>query len=595
MDTPESRLSRRTLLHAAGATALAGYVATRATPARATDAAATDAAANQLAVYPIPDGIATNDSFAVKVRTPGGTWQKLPIYLATFKIIDPRTGGSTTNNSSMAYFDFSGTVEVSVTYTQDTVKKARIRPASYDIAHKLDKSSATLTFELTEPRNLSIEFNEEIFDNLQLFAGAIDTNPPSADDPDVIYFGPGVHTTSDGHLTVPSGKTVYLAGGAVVKAKVLMDNVENAKLLGRGMLYQSPDWGGCSITYSANIEVDGVMWLNPQGNTITAAETKNLTIRNIRSLSSAQWGDGIDLFCCTDVVIDGAFMRNSDDCIAVYNHRWDYVGDTNNILVKNSTLWADIAHPVNIGTHGNTDNPETMENLTFKNIDILDHREPQLDYQGCFALNAGDGNLIRNVRIEDVRVEDFRWGQLINMRVMFNTSYNTSAGRGIEMVYVKDLTYTGTHASTSHMVGYDADRGIKDVTFENLVINGTPVSDTDGHASWYKTSDFVPMYTNEHVTNLRFVDSGASLTSVLPAIGSDDSATASTGSDFSYTITASNHPYAFDATGLPDGLTVDKSTGVISGQPTATGTSSVEISATNAVGTGTLTLTLAVS
>jgi hypothetical protein len=90
------------------------------------------------------------------------------------------------------------------------------------------------------------------------------------------------------------------------------------------------------------------------------------------------------------------------------------------------------------------------------------------------------------------------------------------------------------------------------------------------------------------------VDSGASLTAVLPAINSAASATGSVGSDFSYTITATNVPYAFAAAGLPAGLTVDTATGVISGKPTGTGTSSVTLSAVNAVGTGTSTLTLVV-
>jgi hypothetical protein len=593
MSAPNPPLSRRTLLYAAGVTAVTSYASSLASPAQAAGATSPSGSVNQVVTYPIPDGIAQNTSFAVKVRTPGGKWQAVSCYLARFMTIDPRTGAGGTQNSSMAYFDFSGAVEVSVTYTADSIKSATIRPLSYGIAHKVHRHN-TVTFTLTEPRNLSIEVNGDIFDNLQLFAGAIETNPPSADDPNVIYFGPGVHTTSDGLVTVPSGKTVYLAGGAVVKARVVFEKVENAKLLGRGLIYEAPNGGGCGVNFSKNIEIDGVTMMLPWGHSISAGDTQNLSIRNLRSLSAATWGDGIDLFCCKDVVIDGVFMRNSDDCIAVYNHRWDFVGDSDNIVVKNSTLWADVAHPVNVGTHGNTDNPETIENLTFTNIDILDHREPQLDYQGCIALNAGDSNLIRNVRIEDVRVEDFRWGQLINMRVMFNKSYNTSAGRGIEMVYVKNLSYTGTHASTAHMVGYDANHAIKDVTFENLVINGTLVSDTDGHAPWYKTSDFVPMYTNEHVTNLRFVDSGASLTAVLPAINSAASATGSVGSDFSFTITATNVPYAFAAAGLPAGLTVDTATGVISGKPTGTGTSSVTLSAVNAVGTGTSTLTLVV-
>jgi hypothetical protein len=457
--------------------------------------------------YPIPAGITQNTTFKVKVRTPGKEWQPVSTYLATFRIIDPVTGHGAQPNSSMAYFDFSGTVEVSVTYTKGRIETARIRPLSYGITHEADGQD-TLTFALTEPRNLSIEVNGDIFDNLQLFAGPVETNQPAAGDPDVIYFGPGVHSPSGGSVTVPSGKTVYLAGGAVLEGDVTFVKVENARLMGRGVIFNASG-GACRVESSRNIEIDGVTMLDPAGYAVTAGETQNLTITNIRSLSSVEWGDGLDFFCCKDVLVDGVFMRNSDDCIAIYNHRWSYYGDTRNIIVRNSTLWADVAHPINVGTHGNTANPETIENLTFSNIDILDHREPQMDYQGCIALDAGDGNLIRNVRIEDVRVEDFRWGQLVNMRVMYNKSYNTSPGRGIGTVYIKNLSYTGTHANPSILVGYDADHLITDVTFENLVLNGKVVSDTDGHARWYKTSDFVPIFTNEHVRNLRFLPSGA--------------------------------------------------------------------------------------
>jgi len=80
-----------------------------------------------------------------------------------------------------------------------------------------------------------------------------------------------------------------------------------------------------------------------------------------------------------------------------------------------------------------------------------------------------------------------------------------------------------------------------------------------------------------------------------PVVTSSGSASGSTGSAFSYTITASNTPTSFGATGLPAGLSVNTATGAITGTPSAAGTSSVTISATNACGTGTKALTITIS
>src|SRR6266496_219434 len=80
-----------------------------------------------------------------------------------------------------------------------------------------------------------------------------------------------------------------------------------------------------------------------------------------------------------------------------------------------------------------------------------------------------------------------------------------------------------------------------------------------------------------------------------PVITSPLTATGQVGVTFSYQITATNNPTSFNATGLPAGLSVNTSTGLISGTPTTTGTSSVTISATNAGGTGSATLVITIS
>ena len=80
-----------------------------------------------------------------------------------------------------------------------------------------------------------------------------------------------------------------------------------------------------------------------------------------------------------------------------------------------------------------------------------------------------------------------------------------------------------------------------------------------------------------------------------PVITSGTTATGSTGAAFNYSITATNSPTSFNATGLPAGLSVNTATGAISGTPSASGVSNVSLSATNAGGTGTSTLTLTVN
>ena len=77
------------------------------------------------------------------------------------------------------------------------------------------------------------------------------------------------------------------------------------------------------------------------------------------------------------------------------------------------------------------------------------------------------------------------------------------------------------------------------------------------------------------------------ITSVLAASGQVSAA-------FSYQITASNTPTGYAAGGLPPGLTFDPASGLITGTPTAAGTFSIVLSATNATGTGTATLIVAI-
>jgi hypothetical protein len=79
-----------------------------------------------------------------------------------------------------------------------------------------------------------------------------------------------------------------------------------------------------------------------------------------------------------------------------------------------------------------------------------------------------------------------------------------------------------------------------------------------------------------------------------PVITSAHTAKVTVGSNFSYTITATNNPTSFGASGLPAGLTVNTANGVISGVPQSTGSFTMTLSAANAAGTGTNPLILTI-
>ena len=173
-----------------------------------------DAAAHAaVSAAPVPAGEELSRDYTVAVEG-----QPVPVYAVKVAPADPARRWKAMDDkahsadffdtAAFASFDMDGPVKVTVTCTEP-ITAAKILPTSFGIVPAIHGKS--LTLKLDKPRLLTIEVNGNWVHALHLFANPPEVAVPRPDDPNVIYFGPGVHRIKN--LTVGNNKTVYLAPG----------------------------------------------------------------------------------------------------------------------------------------------------------------------------------------------------------------------------------------------------------------------------------------------------------------------------------------------------------------------------------------------
>ena len=315
---------------------------------------------------------------------------------------------------SFANFDMSGSVVVKITSSK-SLRNTVVRPVSAGITPVL-QDDHTLTITLDQPRKLSIEPDGKK-GPLLLFANPLEKEAPNSDDPNVVYYGPGVHKPE--RITLGDNQTLYLAGGSVVKAEVLIRG-SNVRIRGRGILDGS-DWAWrtgpvgnlIAIRNSTNVEISGVTLRGSSHWTIVPMHSRKVTVRNVKLCNSrVQNDDGINPCNSQDVLITDCFIRSDDDCIALKGVNFQE-GNNNveGITVENSTLWCDRAR---IFLLGHESRAEYMRNVTLKNLDIVHFT------MTAFLFEPGEDMRLENIRIEDIRIHGEGQRSLIRLKPVVN-------------------------------------------------------------------------------------------------------------------------------------------------------------------------------
>jgi hypothetical protein len=426
----------------------------------------------KLVTYPAPAGEALSADYVVKVNG-----KPVDVYLAKTQHHDKKY--------SFAYFNFSGEVEIRVT-SSVSLSNVVILPESCGIKPSV-RTTDLLAFTAQRPFKISIERDGEN-SPLLLFGNPLEENAPKQGDPNVIYYGPGIH--KPGKISLTSNQTLYVAGGAVVKGGIEAKG-DNIRILGPGILDGSdyPHADGptvymltlekCNNALIRDVIIRG-SWLY----TIAPCGCNHVTIDNVKICGSrVDNDDGIDPINSNDVIIHDCFLRTDDDCIATkgiagYNNK-----KCENITITDCSFWTDRANIFRIAYESEAD---TMQNITARNIDVLhcvgDNRTPETFWSNwIFYIQPSNGMPMSNLLFEDIRINASGDNNNLIKILPMRCGCDNEPGLYVKGCVFRNIQITGKAGGKPGMIyidGADAERMVENVTFENVSRFGTPVSDS---------------------------------------------------------------------------------------------------------------------
>ncbi|OAM91456.1 TonB-dependent receptor [Termitidicoccus mucosus] len=187
------------------------------------------------------------------------------------------------------------------------------------------------------------------------------------------------------------------------------------------------------------------------------------------------------------------------------------------------------------------------------------------------------------------------WGTATGTTSQIGNSTGSTGYLQGENDYTLTVTLAKNTAGTEMTIGTKLEGGnFSGLEYSVVDQDATVAITSTFNALAFRLGGSTTQYDHIKFTSLKIWE-GEEPAASAPVINSPLTATATVGEAFNYTITASNSPTSYAATGLPIGLSLDPATGVITGTPLESGTFNVALAATNDVGTSpavTLVLTV---
>ena len=346
---------------------------------------------------------------------------------------------------SFGTFDMDGTAEITVRFLSGLAQagidtsRVTVRPLAHGLSPAV--TDGAFSFRISEPCQLSIEPGGSLLHPLHLFANPIEKDPPDPEDPKVHYFGPGEHSIRDVMLT--EGETMYVAGGAVVH---LLPQTKDALDEPHSLYGQNLTTIGTMVEgkWTKNITLRGrgilcgrrALARNQRGGHIRIQGVDGLTVEGLILRECSGWS--LNIVNCRNVHVDGVKVVGH-----YVNNDGIVVGGTSEALVENCF------------SHNADDSLEVKAWIPQRNV-LVRHCVVWNSVGGSLGLMHETGADVTNVVYEDCTVN----GKISN--VLFRNIRILSC-RNTDVVIMAD----------------GPESGIRNVTFENVLINGTPLRPGD--------------------------------------------------------------------------------------------------------------------
>ncbi len=383
-----------------------------------------------------------------------------------------------------AFFSIEEPAMVEVEFSPG-VSYTSIHPLRHGIQPTINGN--TISFPMLEPHKLVIKASGAL--PLALCATPNEENIPASGDPDVLYFGPGTH--EPGLIEPVSGQTVYLASGALVKGRIEVRDATGVTIRGRGTLdargysvrgdkTHAILFEGCNDVHIEGIGIRGGTWWQTLFLLTNDASAIHLSLFGV-SVNT----DGIDIDGVQRFVARDCFIRCEDDGFGWHVLDAETNGEppTRDCLAEDCVIWnTRYGNGLRVGASMET---ELFENITFRDIDVLEHAG------AAIYADHSDWATCRNIRFENFTDETTK--QTVNMYID-KTRYSNATGYRDERGHYDGLHFVNLNSPGGgiRLAGYDAGHLIDQVSFTNSKTG----------SSWIDGPEDIT--TNAFVTNVTF-------------------------------------------------------------------------------------------